>query len=421
MSSGNGTPRVVVTGMGTVNALGLDVASTWQGLIAGRSGIGPITQFDASDLSARIAGEVKDFDASAVLDRKEQRRNDRYVQYALVAARQAVLQAGLPEHLEGELAERTGVVIGTGIGGIQTLADQILLMGERGPDRMSPFLIPMAISNLAAGVTAIVFGPQGPNMSVVSACATGGHSIGEAWEIIRRGDADVMLAGGAEATMHKALVGGFAAMRALSTRNDDPQRASRPFDKHRDGFVVGEGAGVIVLESLDHALARGATPLAEMVGYGATADALHITLPAPGGAGAVRAIRRALQKAGLTVDDVAMVNAHATSTPEGDPRELEAMKTLFGERAGEVSITANKSMLGHTLGAAGAIEAVATVMSIRTGIVPPTINLEDPDDAAAGLDLTPNRARNRDIPVAVSNSFGFGGQNSAVVFRRWEQ
>jgi 3-oxoacyl-[acyl-carrier-protein] synthase II len=419
--SSESTPRVVVTGMGAITALGPDVASTWAGLIAGRSGVATISAFDPSRLTTHIAAEVKGFDPSAVLDRKEQRRNDRYVQFALVATRQAMAQAGLPDHLEGTLAERTGVVIGTGIGGIQTLADQVLLMGERGPDRMSPFLIPMAIANLAAGVTAIMSGAQGPNMSVVSACATGGHSIGEAWEMIRRGDADVMLAGGSEATMHEALVGGFAAMRALSTRNDEPERASRPFDRHRDGFVIGEGCGVVVLESLQHARARGAEPLVEMVGYGATADASHITLPAPGGAGAVRAIRRALEKAHLSVDDVAMVNAHATSTPEGDPRELEAMRTLFGDRVGQVSITANKSMIGHTLGAAGAIEAVATIMSIRTGIVPPTINLEDPDDAAAGLDLTPGKARRREIEVAVSNSFGFGGQNSALVLRRWHE
>jgi 3-oxoacyl-[acyl-carrier-protein] synthase II len=417
----DGWPRVVVTGMGAVTPLGLDTASTWDGLTAGRSGIGPITQFDASRLTVRIAGEVKGFDCSSILDRKDQRHNDRYVQLALVAARQAMDQAGLPARLEGDLAERTGVVVGTGIGGIRTLADQVLLMGQKGPDRMSPFLIPMAISNLAAGVIAIIYGPQGPNFSVVSACATGGHSIGEAWETIRRGDADIMLAGGTEATGHESLVGGFAAMRALSTRNDDPERASRPFDAGRDGFVIGEGAGIVALESLDHALARGAQPLAEVVGYGATADASHITLPAPGGAGAVRAIRRALEKAGLSVDDVAMVNAHATSTPEGDPCELEAIRTLFGERAGEVSVTANKSMLGHTLGAAGAIEAIATVMSIRTGLVPPTINLDDPDPAAAGLDLTPNKARRRDIEVAVSNSFGFGGQNSALVFRRWAE
>ena len=334
MSQTNGQPRVVVTGMGAVTPLGLDVASTWQAMLAGRSGVAPITHFDPSRLTTRIAAEVKNFDPSAVLERKDQRRNDLYVQYALVAARAAMDQAGLPARLEGELAERTGVIVGTGIGGVRTLADQILLMGEKGPDRMSPFLIPMAISNLAAGVIAIHFGPQGPNFSVVSACATGGHSIGEAWETIRRGDADVMIAGGAEATGHESMVAGFAAMRALSTRNDEPERASRPFDTGRDGFVIGEGAGVVVLELLAHASARGVEPLAEMVGYGATGDASHITLPAPGGAGAVRAIRRALEKAGLGVDDVTMVNAHATSTPEGDPRELEAIRTLFGERAG---------------------------------------------------------------------------------------
>jgi 3-oxoacyl-[acyl-carrier-protein] synthase II len=407
--------------MGALTSLGNDVQTTWDAMVAGRSGIGPITQFDPSRLTTRIAGEVKNFDCSALLDSKAQRRNDRYTQLGLMAALEAVRQAGLPDHMEGELAERTGAIVGTGIGGIRTLADQVLLMGEKGPDRMSPFLIPSAISNLAAGVIAIVFGPQGPNFSVVSACATGGHCIGEAWETIRRGDADVMLAGGTEATGHEALVGGFAAMRALSTRNDDPQGASRPFDSGRDGFVISEGAGILVLESLPHALARGAQPLAEVVGYGATADASHITLPAAGGAGAVRAIRRALEKAGLSVDDVEMVNAHATSTPEGDPRELEAIKTLFGERAGEVSVTANKSMLGHTLGAAGAIEAISTIMSIRTGIIPPTINLSDPDPAAAGLDLTPNKARQREIDVAVSNSFGFGGQNSALVIRRWAE
>jgi 3-oxoacyl-[acyl-carrier-protein] synthase II len=420
LTTERGLPRVVVTGMGAVTSLGNDVATTWDALVAGKSGVGPITEFDPSRIPVRIAAEVKDFDPSSVLDRKEQRRNDRVVQFALVAARQAMDQAGLPARLEGAAAEETGVIVGTGIGGIRTLADQILLMGEKGPDRMSPFLIPMAISNLASGVIAITFGPQGPNFSVVSACATGGHSIGEAWETIRRGDANVMIAGGTEAGSHEAMVAGFAAMRALSTRNDEPQRASRPFDKGRDGFVIGEGAGVVVLETLEHALARGADPLAELVGYGATADASHITLPAPGGYGAVRAIRRALEKAGLTVDDVEMVNAHATSTPEGDPRELEAMRTLFGERAGEVSITANKSMIGHTLGAAGAIEGIVTIQTLRTGIVPPTINLENPDEAAEGLDLTPNVARRRPMEIAVSNSFGFGGQNSALVLRRWE-
>jgi 3-oxoacyl-[acyl-carrier-protein] synthase II len=417
----NDSQRIVVTGMGAVTPLGLDVASTWEGLVAGRSGVGPITQFDPSRVAARIAAEVKGFDSSSVLDRKEQRRNDRYVQFALVAARQAMDQAGLPARIEGALAERTGVIIGTGIGGIQTLAEQAAVLNERGPDRLSPFLVPMTISNLAAGVVSIAFGPRGPNFSVVSACATGAHSLGEAFEMIRRGDADLMLAGGSEAGICELMVGGFSAMRALSTRNDEPERASRPFDRGRDGFVMGEGGGVLVLESLESARRRGVEPLVEMAGYGATADASHITLPAPGGEGAVRAVRRALEKAGLTPDDVAMVNAHATSTAEGDPRELEAVRTLFGKRAGQVAITANKSMIGHTLGAAGAIEAIATIMSIRTGIVPPTINLEDPDDAAAGLDLTPGRAARREIEVAVSNSFGFGGQNGAVVFRRWHE
>jgi 3-oxoacyl-[acyl-carrier-protein] synthase II len=277
----------------------------------------------------------------------------------------------------------------------------------------------MAIPNLAAGQAAIFFGALGPNFAVSSACATGGHAIGEAWEIIRRGDADVMIAGSSEAGISPTLVGGFAAMRALSTRNDDPARASRPFDRGRDGFVIGEGAGVLILEDLAHARARGAAPLAEIIGYGASADANHITLPAPGGIGAIRAIRRALEKAGLSVDDVEHVNAHATSTPEGDRTELEMLRGLFGERAGQVSVTANKSMLGHTLGAAGSIEAVTTILSLRHGIIPPTINLDDPDEAAAGLDLTPNVARERRIRVAVSSSFGFGGQNSALVLTRW--
>jgi 3-oxoacyl-[acyl-carrier-protein] synthase II len=413
--------RVVVTGMGAITALGPDVASTWEGMVAGRSGVGPITQFDPSRLTVRIAAEVKDFDCSSVLDRKEQRRNDRYVQFALVAARQAMDQAGLPRRLEGEQAERTGVIVGTGIGGIGTLWEQTQACTLRGPDRISPFLIPMAISNLAAGVVAITFGPKGPNFGVVSACASGTHSLGEAFEVIRRGDADLMVVGGSEAGVDEFMIGGFASMRALSTRNEEPERASRPFDRARDGFVMGEGCGILVLESLGSARRRGVEPLVEMAGYGATADASHITLPAPGGEGAVRAMRLGLQKAGISPDEVALVNAHATATLDGDPCELEAVRTLFGERAGKVSITANKSMIGHTLGAAGAIEAIATIMSIRTGIVPPTINLEDPDEAAAGLDLTPGRAVQREVEVAVSNSFGFGGQNGAIVFRRWQE
>lgn len=413
------TRRVVVTGMGMVTALGNDVESTWAGLLAGRSGVAEISAFDPSRLSARIAAEVKDFDASGVLDRKDQRRTDRYIQFGLVAARQAMDQAGLPGRLEGDLAEATGVILGTGLGGVGTLTEGISTNALRGPDRISPFLIPMGIPNTGSGQVAITFGMTGPNFATVSACATGGHALGEASEIIRRGDAAVMLAGGTEAGVFEPLVGGFAAMRALSTRNDDPPAASRPFDTDRDGFVCGEGAGVVVLEALEHAQARGAQPLAEIVGYGATADASHITLPAPGGIGAVRAARRALEKAGLAPTDIDHVNAHATSTPEGDRAELQAMRTLFGDHAPRVAITANKSMLGHTLGAAGAIEAIVTMLAIRDGRIPPTINLVTPDPAGEGLDLTPNVATERDVRIAMSNSFGFGGQNTALIFRRW--
>ncbi len=412
--------RVVVTGMGAVTALGNDVASTWDGLVAGRSGIRRITAFDPSRLTSQIAGEVRDFDASGVLDRKELRRTDRYIQFGLVASRQALDQAGLPGRLEGEIAERTGVILGTGLGGVLTLFENVVTFAERGPDRLSPFLIPMGIPNVGSGQVAISFGPLGPNFTTVSACATGGHAIGEAFETIRRDDADLMIAGGAEAGLHEALVGGFCSMKALSTRNDDPEGASRPFDKGRDGFVIAEGSGVLILEELGHAQRRGVEILAELVGYGATADASHITLPAPGGIGAVRAARRALEKAGLRAEDVDHVNAHATSTLEGDRAELQAIRTLFGDRAPAVAVTANKSMLGHTLGAAGAIEAIATILTIRTGCIPPTINLTDPDEAAAGLDLTPDRAGRRDVRTGLSNSFGFGGQNTALIFQRWD-
>jgi len=413
--------RVVVTGMGMVTALGNDVASAWAGLAAGRSGVATIASFDPSRLTVQIAGEVKDLDASHILDRKEIRRTDRYIQFGLVASREAMDQAGLPARLEGEEAERTGVILGTGLGGVGTLVDGISINALRGPDRISPFFIPMGIPNVGAGQIAISFGMTGPNFTTVSACATGGHAIGEASETIRRGDADTMIAGGTEAGIFEPLVGGFAAMRALSTRNDDPEGASRPFDKGRDGFVPGEGAGVLVLEELEHARARGAEILAELISYGATADASHITLPAPGGIGAVRAARRALDKAGIAVEEIDHVNAHATSTPEGDKAELQSIRTIFGDRAGAVPITANKSMLGHTLGAAGAIEAIVTIQSIRESCVPPTINLEDPDEAAEGLNLTPNTAQAHDIRTAMSNSFGFGGQNTALIFRRWEE
>ena len=412
--------RVVITGTGIVSALGHDVATTWAGLVAGRSGVDLIRAIDTSRLAVRIGGEVKDFDPSGVLDRKEMRRTDRYIQFGLYCARHALEQAGLPGRLDDAMAANTGVILGSGLGGISTLFDNVLLMGERGPDRISPFFIPMGIANVGAGQVAIATGALGPNFATVSACATGGHALGEAWETIRRGDADMMIAGGVEASIHEATVGGFASMKALSTRNDDPQAASRPFDKGRDGFVIGEGCGIMILEALEHAEARGATPLAELVGYGATADASHITLPAPGGIGAVRAARRALDKAGMHPSEIDHVNAHATSTPEGDKAELAAIRTIFGDHAPKVSVTANKSMLGHTLGAAGAIEAIASIMALREGIVPPTINLHDPDDNAAGLDLTPNTAAHREMRTAISNSFGFGGQNTALVFRRWD-
>ena len=418
--STNDRRRVVITGMGLITALGNDVETNWAGMLEGRSGIRRIEAFDPSRVASQIGGEVRDFDASHVLDRKELRRTDRYIAFGLVAARQAMDQAGLPARLEGDEAERTGVILGTGLGGVGTLVDGITTNALRGPDRISPFLVPMGIPNVGAGQVAINFGMTGPNFTTVSACATGGHAIGEATETIIRDDADIMIAGGTEAGIFEPMVGGFASMRALSTRNDEPERASRPFDKGRDGFVIGEGCGVVVLEALEHAQARAVPILAEVAGYGATADASHITLPAPGGIGAVRAARRALEKAGMSPDEIDHVNAHATSTPEGDKAELQALRTIFGERVGEVSVTANKSMVGHTLGAAGAIEAIVTVLTMRDGCVPPTINLEDPDDAAAGLDLTPNTAARRDIKTALSNSFGFGGQNTAIVFRRWD-
>jgi 3-oxoacyl-[acyl-carrier-protein] synthase II len=413
-------PRVVVTGMGMITALGNDVDSTWDGLVAGRSGIRTIESFDASRVDSKIAGEVRDFDPTGVVDKKDQRRFDRYIQLGLVVSRQALDQAGLPERLEGDLAERTGVILGTGLGGVDMLETNISILATRGPDRISPFFIAYGIPNVGAGQVAISFGMTGPNFTTASACATGGHAIGEAWETIRRGDAEIMVAGGTEAGVRESMLGGFSAMRALSTRNDDPEGASRPFDQGRDGFVIGEGAAVLVLETLASAEARGAEPLVELIGYGATADASHITLPAPGGIGAVRAARRALAKAGVDASAVDHVNAHATSTPEGDRSELTALKTLLGDHASKVPITANKSMVGHTLGAAGAIEAIATIQAIRSGCIPPTINLTDPDPAGEGLDLTPNRARQRDVRIALSNSFGFGGQNSALVFRRFE-
>ena len=414
-----GGRRVVVTGLGAVTPLGTDVATYWRRLVAGESGIGPVTLFDASALNSRIAGEVDDFDPSGVLDRKEVRRNDRATQMALVSTREAMDDAGLPLRLEGELAEMTGVLMGSGLGGTNTLIEQIVICRNDGPNRVSPFFIPMAIANMPAGVAGITFGALGPNYSTTSACASSGHALGESYEIIRRGDADVMLAGGCEAPVADATVAGFARMKALSTRNDEPQAASRPFDAERDGFVVAEGSGTLVVEELEHARRRGARIYAEVCGYGATADGYHITTPSPGGSGAVRAARRALHKAGLEPSDIDLVSAHATSTGEGDPTELMGINALVGEHAGNVSVTATKSSVGHTLGAAGAVAAVATVKALDDGVVPPTLNLHEPDERAGALDLTPLTARERELDVALVNAFGFGGQNSAVVLQRW--
>jgi 3-oxoacyl-[acyl-carrier-protein] synthase II len=413
--------RVVVTGMGAVTPLGNDVRAFWSRLVRGESGVRTIQSFDPERVASKVAGEVVDFDPSIVLDRKEIRRNDRYTQLALVAGREAMNDAGLPEVLQGEEAERTGTIIGSGLGGSGTLIEQITINVTRGPDRISPFFVPMAIANLASGQAAISFGAKGPNFATVSACATAGHALGEATETILRGDADTMIAGGSEASVYEALVGGFGAMRALSTRNDDPEGASRPFDEGRDGFVIAEGAAVLILEDLDHARKRGARILAEIVGYGATADAAHITLPAPGGEGGARAARRALAKAGMDPTEIDHISAHATSTPEGDPAELAGFKAVFGEHAKNISITATKGAIGHTLGAAGGIGAVASIMAMNEGCVPPTLNLVDPSPAVEGLDCTPLTARSREIRATLVNAFGFGGQNAALILRRWDE
>lgn len=414
------TRRVVVTGIGAITPIGTTAESFWSALLAGTSGVRAIQSFDASRVNSRIAGEVLDFDPSTVLDRKEIKRNDRTTQMTLVVTREALDSAGLPARFEDDEAESVGIIVGSGLGGTGTLIDQISLNATRGPDRLSPFFIPMAIGNIASGVAAMQFNAKGPNFAAVSACASGGHAIGEASEMIRRGDADIMLATGAEATVYEATLGGFAAMRALSTRNDDPAAASRPFDSGRDGFVLAEGAACLVLEELEHAKARGARIFAELCGYGATADASHITLPAPGGAGALRAGRRALAKAGIDASEIDMVAAHATSTPGGDMEELAAIRTLLGDHGPSVSITATKSSIGHTLGAAGAIASVAVLLAMRDGVVPPTINLTDPDPGVGEMDLTPLVARKRPVRTALVNAFGFGGQNSALVYRRWD-
>ncbi|HZS02200.1 MAG TPA: beta-ketoacyl-ACP synthase II [Chloroflexota bacterium] len=404
--------RVAITGLGAVTPLGLDVPTTWQALLAGQSGIGPITRFDASGMRCQIAGELKGFDPEAAIGRKEARRTDRFVQMAIVAANEALADAGLTID-DGNRTE-IGVMVGSGIGGIETLVEQINVLQTRGPDRVSPFLVPMFIVDLVAGEIAIRVGAQGPNYSIVSACSTSAHCIGEAAEVIRRGDAVAMLAGGSEAGVVPIGVAGFAAMRALSERNDAPARASRPFDAERDGFVMGEGAGVVVLEDLEYARARGARVYAEVLGYGATDDAYHITAPSEGGEGAVRAMRLALKKARLEPADVGYVNAHGTSTPLNDKLETQALKTVFGRAAYDVPVSSTKSMTGHLLGAAGVVETIVCVLAIRDGRLPPTINYEHPDPEC-DLDYVPNVARERRVDVALTNSLGFGGHNCTLI------
>jgi len=410
--------RVVVTGLGAVTPVGNDVESSWAALVAGKSGVDTIRAFDASAFPTRIAAEVKGFDPAAAVGSKEARRMDRFVQLAVATALEAVRDAGL--EIRGADAESVGVLMGSGIGGIATLMEQARVLDSRGPDRVSPFLVPMMIVDMVAGQVAIHTGAKGPNFSVVSACATSAHSIGEAYEVIKRGDAVAVIAGGSEAPIVPIGVAGFTAPRALSTRNDEPQRASRPFDAERDGFVMGEGAAVLILESLSHALERGARIYAEMRGYGATGDAYHITAPAEGGEGAMRAMAIALRKAGLAPEDIDYINAHGTSTPLNDKLETMAIRNLFGPRAYDVAVSSTKSMTGHLLGAAGAVEAMVCVKAILHSIIPPTINYEQPDPEC-DLDYVPNMAREKKVRAAMSNSLGFGGHNATLLFTAFEK
>ena len=412
MSDRNG--RVFVTGAGIVSPLGNDIESFWAHLIAGQSGAGPITRFDASGYETRFACEVKDFTTDGIVDRKDAKRMDRFAQFAVVASHQAMKNANLD--LEAVNRDRVGVVMGSGIGGMETFEAQHAVLLERGPGRISPFFIPMMISDMAAGQVSIQFGLRGPNFATVSACASGAHAIGEALRLMRSGDADVVVAGGAEATITPMALAGFSSSRALSTRNDDPQRASRPFDLDRDGFVIGEGAGVLVLETEDHARRRGAPLLCELGGYGASADAYHLTAPSEDGNGAARAMSRALKDAGIPAEDVEYINAHGTSTPAGDPAEVRAVKSVFGDHARRLLVSSTKSMTGHLLGAAGGLEAVVTALALSRGVVPPTINLERPDPQC-DLDFVPNQARPRAVKAALSNSFGFGGHNVTLAMR----
>lgn len=406
--------RVLVTGTGVISPLGNSTEVFWGNLIAGKSGAGPITRFDVTAYGTRFACEVKDFSFDGVLDRKEAKRMDRFVQYAVMAAHEGLRTSGLD--LKSIDRTRIGVIIGSGIGGMETFEEQHSNLVHKGPGRVSPFFIPMMIVDMAAGQVSIQFGLQGPNFATVSACASGAHAIGEALRLLRAGDADVMLAGGSEATITPMALAGFGNARALSTRNDDPQRASRPFDADRDGFVIGEGAALLVLETEDHARRRGAIPLAELCGYGATGDAYHMTAPCVDGEGAARAMQRALADARLPLESVQYINAHGTSTPAGDPAEVSAIKSVFGGHARQLMVSSTKSMTGHLLGAAGGIEAVATALTLARGIVPPTINLERPDPTC-DLDFVPAQARTLRVTAALSNSFGFGGHNVTLALK----
>ena len=408
--------RVVVTGMGAVSPLGLSVPELWQGIVEARSGVGPITHFDATGFETRFAAEVKGFDPTLALDRKEARRTDRFVQLAVAATREALRTAELT--INAANRDEVGVFIASGIGGIATLSEQLEVLRSRGPGRVSPFLIPAMITNLAAGQVSISTGARGPSYCITSACASSAHAIGEAAETIRRGWARAIIAGGSEASITPIGIAGFNAMRALSTANDRPATASRPFDADRDGFVMGEGAAVLILEDLEYAEARGARILAEIIGYAATSDAYHISNLAEDGEGVVRAIRLTLQRAGLQPADVDYINAHATGTPAGDPVESAAIKAVFGGRASAPPVSASKSQLGHLLGAAGAIEAVVSLLAMQHGVLPPTINLQRPDPAC-DLDYVPNQPRSADLQVVMSNSFGFGGHNVCLLFRRY--
>lgn len=412
------TPRVVITGIGLLTALGNDVGSTWESLCQGKSGVGPITAYDSSRFRVHFGAEIKNFEPSLYMERKEIRRTDAYEQFAIATAKQALTQSGL--QITAENADDVGVYIGSGIGGLSTWHEQFKVLFEKGPDRISPYFPNMIIVDGAPGMVSILTGAKGPNWAAVSACATGTNAIGEAWETIRRGDARAMITGSSEKGITPISMASFDNMHALSRRNDDPQGASRPFDATRDGFVMGEGSGMLILEELDFAKARGAKILAELVGYGTTVDAHHVTEPAPGGTGLIRAMQRALRKAGLQPDQVDYVNAHGTSTPFNDRTETQAIKTCFGEHAYRLAISSSKSMTGHTVGASGAIEAAISVMTILTGIITPTINLHHPDPEC-DLDYVPNVARRTAVNVALSNSMGFGGHNACLIFKRFEE